>query len=80
VRAPGLAIVLLIAITAIGVYKPWGLTRYGRRRQLEKRGISQQPEHKTPTGIKVLFAVGALLVLGFIVLHLTGHGFGMHAH
>ena len=33
VRAPSLAILLLLVTTTLGVYKPWGLTRYGRRKQ-----------------------------------------------
>ena len=37
VRAPGLAIVLLLVPTSLGVYKPWGLTRYGRRKRQEQR-------------------------------------------
>ncbi len=31
VRAPSLAILLLLMVTTLGVYKPWGLTRYGQR-------------------------------------------------
>src|SRR5437762_7340889 len=48
VRAPSLAIVLLLAATTLGVYKPWGLTRYGQRKQQERRKIQNQPEYKTP--------------------------------
>jgi hypothetical protein len=31
------AILLLLVVTALSVYKPWGLTPYGRRKQLELR-------------------------------------------
>jgi hypothetical protein len=80
VRAPSLAIVLLVVITTIGVYKPWGLTPYGQRKQQERRGAQGKPDGQTPFGIKVFFAIIGLLVLAFVVLHLTGHGFEMHGH
>lgn len=80
VRAPSLAILLLLVVTTLGVYKPWGLTRYGRRRQQERRKLQQPPENETPLGIKIFFAVIGLLVLVFIVLHLTGHGFEGRGH
>lgn len=80
VRTPALAIVLLLGITALGVYKPWGLTAYGRRKQQESRGVKGQPEYGTPLGVKVFFAIIAALALVVVVLHLTGHGLGgMHA-
>jgi len=80
VLAPSLAILLLLAVTTIGVYKPWGLTQYGRRQQQERRGVVGQPDSRAPFGARVLFAIVGVLVLVFVVLHLTGHGFGMHAH
>jgi len=80
VRAPSLAIVLLVVVTTLGVYKPWGLTRYGRRKQQERRKVQQQPDNKTPLGVKIFFAVVGVLILVFVVLHLTGHGFESHGH
>jgi hypothetical protein len=80
VRAPSLAILLLLVVTTLGVYKPWGLTRYGRRKQQERRKVQQQPENETPLGVKIFFAAIGLLVLVFVVLHLTGHGFEGHGH
>ena len=80
VRAPSLAILLLLVVTTLGVYKPWGLTRYGRRKQQERRKVQQQPDNGTPLGVKIFFAVIGLLVLVFVVLHLTGHGFESHGH
>jgi hypothetical protein len=38
-RASGLGILVLLAITALSVYKPWGRTPYGRR--LQQRGRYQ---------------------------------------
>jgi len=80
VRAPSLSIVLLLVVTTLGVYKPWGLTRYGRRKQQERSKVQQQPNNDTPFGVKIFFAVIGVLVLVFVVLHLTGHGFEGHSH
>src|SRR5882724_10169840 len=80
VRAPSLAILLLLVAASLGVYKPWGLTRYGRRKQQERRKVEQQPDNGTPLGVKLFFAVIGVLVLVFIALHLTGHGFESHGH
>src|SRR5207249_5547446 len=46
VRAPSLAILLLLVATSLGVYKPWGLTGYGRRKQ-QARHTVQQPAMET---------------------------------
>ncbi len=80
VRAPSLSILFLLVATTLGVYKPWGLTRYGRRKQQEQSKVQQQPSNETPLGVKIFFAVIAMLVLVFVVLHLTGHGFERHGH
>ena len=80
VRAPSLAIVLLLVVTMLGVYKPWGLTRYGQRKQQERSKVQHQPEYKTPIGVRIFYALIGVLVLLFVVLHLTGHGFGGHGH
>jgi ABC-type Fe3+ transport system permease subunit len=80
VRAPSLAILLLLVVTTLGVYKPWGLTRYGQRKQQERRKVQQQPDNETPLGVKIFFAAIGVLVLVFVVLHFTGHGFESHGH
>jgi MFS family permease len=80
VRAPSLSILFLLVAATLGVYKPWGLTRYGRRKQQERSKVQQQPSNETPFGVKISFAVIAMLVLVFVVLHLTGHGFERHGH
>jgi hypothetical protein len=81
VRAPILAILLLLVVTTLGVYKPWGLTRYGLRKQQQRGKVQrQQPDSKTPLAVKIFFAVVGVLVLVFVLLHLTGHGFENHGH
>jgi hypothetical protein len=37
----GGGLLVLLAATALSVYKPWGRTRYGRRKLLERREVSQ---------------------------------------
>lgn len=80
-RRKSVAILLLLVATTLGVYKPWGLTRYGRRKQQERRKkVEQQPDNKTPLGVKIFYAVIGVLLLVVVVLHLSGHGFGSHGH
>ncbi len=94
VHAGGGLLVLLV-ITTLSVFKPWGLTRYGQRklqerrktrygqRKLqERRNVPQQLDSVTraPLGFNVHLAVIGLLVAVFVVvLHLTGQGLH-HGH
>jgi preprotein translocase subunit Sec61beta len=86
VHAVGGLLVLLAAAT-LSVYKPWGMTSYGRRKQHERRMLSQtdllsysdssvRPDQGSTTiAPRWVYVVGihALgLVLLFAVLHLTG--------
>ncbi len=71
----GVAVLLLLGITTLAVYKPWGLTRFGRRKQ----------EKALPTrvgglsvGLKIFLAVLGAIAVGFVVLHLAGGGLGRH--
>ena len=79
-----LALILLIAATMLGVYKPLGMTAYGRQRHDEQRqakSSSVQPSGATvrgsdaggtPAWIYVIGVIVIALALLFIVLHLTG--------
>ena len=70
-----LAALVLLLITTLSVYKPWGLTSYGRRR------LPQRPDVETPLGLKVfLAAVGVIVLVGFVVSHHGSHGLGSHGH
>jgi hypothetical protein len=73
--AAGALVVLLVA-TALSVYKPWGMTVYGRR-QLEQRGIAFGPAAGVRWGRYVLFGIIGL-VLVIIAVHLAGGG--LHHH
>ena len=87
VRASGLGIVVLLAVTVLSVYKPWGLTPYGEERrqgrwseteaQLSSNmAISGNPSPR----LKIWLLCGiTALVITIVFLHLHGHGFH-HAH
>ena len=80
------AIVLLLTATVLSVYKPLGLTAYGRRKQAETRSdVSAQrdiaarvklsePSFRTPRWVYIVGIHAIGLTLLFIVLHLTGGG------
>lgn len=80
-----LALILLIAATVLGVYKPFGMTDYGRRKYREQRqavaattlsSASTAPDldaGRTPAWIYVAGVVAIALALLIVVLHLTGH-------
>ena len=77
-----LALVLLLAATVLGIYKPFGMTAYGLRRQNELRpatssafaGARPAPpvEAVTPVWIYVAGTVALALALLIIIMHLTG--------
>jgi hypothetical protein len=75
-----LAFILLLATTVLGVYKPFGMTRYGERLFAEPRRSALIPASagtarglgsgSTPAWVYVVGALG--LVLLMVILHLTG--------
>jgi hypothetical protein len=80
-----LALILLLAATVLGIYKPFGMTDYGRRKHKEQRqavssttlaSTSNAPDlaaGRTPAWIYVAGAVAIALALLVVILHLTGH-------
>ena len=92
VHAAGGLLVLLAAAT-LSVYKPWGMTPYGRRKQHEQRKVSQAdllayPDTRVgpdrgfitsaPRWVYVVGIHAIGVVLLFVVLHLTGGGLRSH--
>ncbi len=84
-----LALVLLLAATVLGVYKPFGMTIYGRRKQLEQRQALAPTDARRRTGavavsvstlrsLYVLGIVALAVVLLFVVLHLMGASLTRH--
>jgi hypothetical protein len=77
------AVVVLLIATTLSIYKPWGVTDYGRRvLQLPRTG-GPSDTHKsqvisnTPWGRYVLLAIGGLVLI-VILVHLMGGGLGGH--
>jgi hypothetical protein len=80
-----LALILLLAATVLGVYKPFGMTDYGRRKHREQRqavssttlaSTSTAPDldaGRTPAWIYVAGVAAIALALLVVILHLTGH-------
>jgi hypothetical protein len=76
-----LALILLVAASILGVYKPFGMTPYGQRQQSARGGViapSESPlrlRATTPGNVSsglfaLAFSVGLLLILA--LLHLAG--------
>jgi hypothetical protein len=86
-----LALILLLIATVLGVYKPFGMTPYGSRRQVEQRrafapttfpvaAATGQTTASSPPNRMFLLG-GAILVgliLLFLILQLVGGDFGHH--
>ncbi len=49
----GAALILLLAATVLAVYKPRGMTRYGRRKQADQRRASHRREHDQQRAVLV---------------------------
>ncbi|MGH9203767.1 MAG: DUF2269 domain-containing protein [Vicinamibacterales bacterium] len=82
-----LALILLLLATVLGVYKPFGMTAYGKRRQAARQGgrFSSQGMNSirtlsanTPRWVYLAWIV----LFGFIVLFIAAHlmGGGMAGH
>jgi hypothetical protein len=73
------ALPVLLFLTALSVYKLRGVTPYGERDQ-RGRGIDLDSESAigTPRWVKVFGVSVLVLALAFVMLHVTGHGFGGH--
>jgi hypothetical protein len=77
-----LALVLLVIATVLGVYKPFGMTPYGSRKQAAERrpaagasafsGSLQSIRSTGTTPWPYIAAVIAILALVFVFLHLAG--------
>ena len=73
------ALFVLLVTTTLSVYKPWGMTSYGLRRQ---NGVTTawrptSSRQVSPWGRYVLFGIVSVIVL-VLLLHLAG--IGLHAH
>jgi hypothetical protein len=69
------ALFVLLVTTTLSVYKPWGMTPYGIRKQFEAvEGWGPAATRRArPSGQYVLVGIGAFLVL-ILLIHLLGGG------
>jgi hypothetical protein len=81
------AMLVLVVATALSVYKPRGMTRYGRRKQIEQEhtgdiggvGRVRGSTTGTPRWVYALRVIVIVLLLLFVILHLTDGGLGAQA-
>jgi hypothetical protein len=73
------ALFVLLITTTLSIYKPWGVTPYGLRKQMELTSPSRAPVRRRASkiGRYVLLAI-VLFVLSVLVLHLFGVGMRGH--
>jgi hypothetical protein len=72
-----LAIALLVAVTTLSIYKPWGRTRYGL--QAQQRELRNEPTTAgASVGLRIAMTIIGAIAVGFVVLHLAGGGLGRH--
>jgi hypothetical protein len=89
----GVALLALLVNVVLSVYKPWGMTSLGLRKQPERRKVSKvevpsrlEPEvegrlgstPKTPRWVYIVGFHAVGLALVFLVFHLAGGGAGHH--
>ena len=91
VHAAG-GLLVLLAVTGLSLFKPWGMTTYGRR-QVSQADLPSRPRGDatlarepviataTPRWLRVVGIHAIGLVLLFVILHLTGvHGGDLGGH
>jgi len=67
----GAALLVLLATTAISVYKPWGLTSFG---QQKLQITAKRSKRKQPRIFYILISLVGILILLFLLAHLfRGH-------
>jgi hypothetical protein len=74
------ALLALLVNVTLSVYKPQGLTAYGRRKLVEHPTGSDTGGYRGGLWLKLLTAIVVALVLLFVILHLTGRGLGALHH
>jgi hypothetical protein len=77
-----LALVLLMTATVLAIYKPFGLTAYGRRKQGESRSAVPGPAAPSrgffggaPAWVYLCGVLAAAIILLFVLMHLAGGEF-----
>lgn len=73
-----LAILVLLTATVLSVYKPWGLTNYGRLKLQSQGNQSLSKNVPVKLSFKIFLIVIVLAVAAFVISHLMGGGLGRH--
>ena len=75
----GAALFVLLMTTALSVYKPWGMTAYGLRKQNEETAAWRPTTTRRPApgGRYVLLGIIGLVLL-VVLWHLVGGGLRSH--
>lgn len=75
VHAAG-GLLVLLAATVLSIYKPWGMTPYGRRKQQEKSvpAAAPSPAVGSRRGLYIALGIIGLILLFLVVHHLSGGG------
>jgi hypothetical protein len=72
-------LLVLLTATALSIYKPWGMTAYGRRKQLE---VVVPPvarvQGSSRRGLYFLLGIIGLVLLLLLLHHLAGGGLRHH--
>ena len=69
-------LLVLLVITTLSVYKPWGLTLYGRRK-LRESGV-EFAEQSPATISRWIYVLGTLFLLLFVLQHFVAGHLGHH--
>lgn len=77
VWAAGFGLLLLVTLTALSVFKPWGLTKSALRRQYGSFDMRQEAASSIPGSLKLFYGAVVLALLTFMMIHMPGH---MHHH
>ena len=74
-----LAVLVLLAATVLSVFKPWGLTSYGRRALAAESGAAPPATGaEVSTGARIVLVLLLLLAVAFVAMHLAGGGLAHH--
>lgn len=73
----GATTLVLIAITTISVYKPWGEIQLTKRKNNQFSNMQDDEKAKKSWGFYALIGLIGLVII-FIIMHLVGGGMGHH--
>lgn len=78
-----LALIVLLVATVLGIYKPFGMTAYGKRQHSERQTASRGPMREpkpvgSPRRLYATWVVVVGLVVLFVAAHLIGGRLGAH--